>query len=266
MNSKEITALRNVLSAAIQKAGKVVLTSRKRISIASTSAHDLVTTADHKSDGLLIATLKNHFPKIAVYSEESGGEKKFPKELLAIFDGIDGTINYSSGSPIWGISGAIHENGIPIAAAICQPALNKFFSMTAYKTATVHRQVSERKLSVSKKRDLETARVCTEWKKGNSEIVYDILRILFENTMCPQIFVCCTFSIMLVAEGILDGCVASGPTPEDVAAAIPILEAAGGRVTDLDGNPYDIFSGKVMVASNGHIHKALLKTLESIRK
>ncbi len=266
MNLKEITALRNVLSAAVQKAGKVVLTSRKRASITSISAHDLVTTADHKSDKLLIDTIRKHYREIAVYSEESGGEKKFPKELLAIFDGIDGTINYSSGSPLWGISGAIYENGIPIAAAICQPAQNKFFSTTAYKTATVRRQVSERKLSVSKKHDLETVRVCTEWKKGDSEIVYDILRILFENTMCPQIFVCCTFSIMLVAEGILDGCVASGPTPEDVAAAIPILQAAGGRVTDLNGDPYNIFSGKVMVASNGYIHEALLKTLESIRK
>lgn len=266
MNSKEITALRNVLSSAVQKAGKTVLASRKKVSLTSISAHDLVTTADHKSDELLITTIRKHFPKIAVYSEESGGEKKFPKELLAIFDGIDGTINYSSGSPIWGISGAIYENGIPIAAAICQPAQNKFFSTTAYRTAIVHRQVSERKLSVSKKRDLETARVCTEWKKGDSEVVYDILRILFENTMCPQIFVCCTFSIMLVAEGILDGCVASGPTPEDVAAAIPILEAAGGRVTDLDGNPYDIFSGKVMVSSNGYIHETLLKTLKPIRK
>ncbi|MEY9938999.1 fructose-1,6-bisphosphatase/inositol monophosphatase family enzyme [Streptacidiphilus sp. MAP5-52] len=66
---------------------------------------------------------------------------------------------------------------------------------------------------------------------------------------------------MLVAAGTVDAFFHMSASPWDIAAAVPIVEEAGGVVTDLDGER-DISSGAA-VYSNGHIHRQVLDALRS---
>jgi myo-inositol-1(or 4)-monophosphatase len=68
-------------------------------------------------------------------------------------------------------------------------------------------------------------------------------------------------SSMMVASGKADGYILYRPKPCDIAAAGLIVEEAGGKVTDLEGNPWTPYS-RSFVATNGKIHDELLSRLK----
>jgi myo-inositol-1(or 4)-monophosphatase len=65
-----------------------------------------------------------------------------------------------------------------------------------------------------------------------------------------------------VACGRFDGFWENGLNPWDVAAGILLIEEAGGRVTDYQNAPLDIYTPKVL-ASNGLVHEAMMSVLRS---
>jgi histidinol-phosphatase len=67
------------------------------------------------------------------------------------------------------------------------------------------------------------------------------------------------WSYMLLAEGLIDAAGEFGVKSYDVAALIPIVEEAGGRFTSVTGS-LDLDEGSSL-ASNGHLHEALLEVL-----
>ncbi len=66
---------------------------------------------------------------------------------------------------------------------------------------------------------------------------------------------------MLVAAGVVDAFFHVRADPWDIAAAVPIVEEAGGMVSDLDGK-HSISSGAA-IYSNGHVHREVLDVLHS---
>ena len=68
-----------------------------------------------------------------------------------------------------------------------------------------------------------------------------------------------------VALGRFDGFWEFGLKPWDTAAGVIIVEEAGGRITDLDGNPYKL-GGKSILASNGLIHREMEQLAAEISK
>jgi myo-inositol-1(or 4)-monophosphatase len=67
-----------------------------------------------------------------------------------------------------------------------------------------------------------------------------------------------------LACGRLDGCWGLRLGPWDVAAGSLLVEEAGGRVTDLTGGALDL-DAPSLVATNGHIHSAVLDVLREVR-
>ena len=68
-----------------------------------------------------------------------------------------------------------------------------------------------------------------------------------------------------VACGRFDGFWEDGLNPWDVAAGILLIEEAGGRVTDYQNSPLDIYTPKVL-ASNGLVHEAMMSVLHGARE
>jgi len=68
-----------------------------------------------------------------------------------------------------------------------------------------------------------------------------------------------------VAAGRLDGFWEQSLHPWDMAAGALIVQEAGGRVTDLTGGAYSS-RGRSIVASNGHVHGAMVGIVEAYRK
>jgi len=64
-----------------------------------------------------------------------------------------------------------------------------------------------------------------------------------------------------VASGIYEGYYEMNLKAWDVSAGLIIVQEAGGKITNLDGDAYVLFESKYIVASNGNIHKDFLSTL-----
>jgi myo-inositol-1(or 4)-monophosphatase len=122
-------------------------------------------------------------------------------------------------------------------------------------------QDSRRYLNVSNNNQLATSRVGTDWTKRDSDNdVVQLLQMLRQRTRYPVINGCCSYSLLQVARGRLDGYVHLGPELFDFAAGAMIVEEVGGKVTDALGKRWGIHSESI-VATNGCIHDELLEVI-----
>lgn len=241
--------------------GDMLLVEQSQAQITEVRRQDFVTKQDHLSERLIRTRLNQLDPHVTFYGEESGG---IISDKMWIVDPVDGTMRYFRQRSNWGVSIALVEGGASSVGVIFLPKMELLFSAErngagASCTKTVG---SPRRLStnVSMQAELSESQVGTDWCSGDHEITIDILQKLDRHGAVVYIEGCCTASMMQVALGNLDGFVHPGPKPFDIAAAGLIVEQSGGRVTDLQGNPWTPFS-KSIVATNGKIHDELLSVL-----
>ena len=70
-----------------------------------------------------------------------------------------------------------------------------------------------------------------------------------------------SLDLCLVARGVYEGYYEMNLKAWDVSAGLIILQEAGGKVSNIDGNKYELFENKYILASNGFIHKELVENL-----
>jgi myo-inositol-1(or 4)-monophosphatase len=220
------------------------------------SATDYVTEADTGAQRRIVERIADVYPDEAIVGEEGDRRKQLQSgETAWVIDPIDGTTNYVRGIPFWATSVAAVEGGDTVAAANCHPALDEVYH--AGTDGITHDGDVAR---VSDTDAIETSVVAPTLRYGRehgeaygsllgalSPAVGDVRRIGSAQT-----------TLSLVAGGHLDaavGVVASHPW--DTVAGVHLIRQAGGRVTDLMGEPWTPQSDG-LVASNGRIHDALL--------
>lgn len=238
----------------ISAAGKRLSERRGSVKRVSTNRKDFVTNADEFSHDFIVRGLKNLTPDVEVYSEEDGFEMVETDKLMWVVDPLDGTINYYHGLAEWGVSIALIQDQQTELAAVVLPAQRGVYVLTRKSEQYLHR--------VREDKDLSQAQIWTDHIKGSADLVVNIFAKLARYTLCPQVRLCCTASMIAVATGKISGYVHPAPKPEDFAAAALIVEKCGGRVTDIQGNPWTPFS-KSIVATNGLLHDPLLEVLNS---
>ena len=234
------------------------------------SLKDFLTDADLKSEEVILRALATQYPDIPSFSEEKGGTET-REGYLWIVDPIDGTVNFFLQDDHWGISIALVLNGHTKAGVVYLPARKQLFS-TSHGIATRFRLVEEKKSKwmnprVNQEDSLANSQFWVGWGKeehggDDHKKVYDLIARLDRHTLYPQIRNSATADMMAVAYGKIAGYVFLKPDPFDIAAAGLIVERAGGRVTDVDGNPWGPFS-RSLVASNGVIHDDLLSVIKA---
>lgn len=245
-----------------REAGQVVLTGyRSHPAIRRKSGYaDLVTQYDLASEHHIRRRLAELTPEIAIVGEEEGGE--LGERLTWVCDPIDGTVNFAHGHPFFAVSIGLMKAGVPLAGAVVAPALqvewHGFFGGGAYRNGSACR--------VSATDSLPDALVATGISpimrlQGHPE---DNLAAFARVT--PQVR-----DIRRCGAAALDMCLVADGTYEaywerrlaawDIAAGAALVLAAGGTLTNLTGGQYDLTRGYV-VASNGHVHDALVRLLE----
>lgn len=90
------------------------------------SEKDFVTEMDLKAESLIIQRIKEQYPHHKIFSEEIG-KIEGTEEFEWVIDPIDGTVNYSVGLPLYGVSIALTYRDEPVVAAISLPALGETF-------------------------------------------------------------------------------------------------------------------------------------------
>lgn len=259
-NPSPVESFLSIAVSAAQTAGSVLLDyARSGFHIEHKNPINLVTDADRAAERCIIEHIRAHFPSHAFLAEERGREQLSPSPYLWIIDPLDGTTNFAHGYPTYCVSIGLEYCGRCLLGVVFDPSRNELF--TAVDGQGAH--LNGRPLRVSNTNDL-----------GNSLLVtgfaYDIRDTPKNNLDHFAKFALLAQGIRRTGSAALDLCyVAAGRfdgfwevrlNPWDMAAGSVIVREAGGRLTDFSGNELSIY-GQELVASNGHIHDAMLKVL-----
>jgi myo-inositol-1(or 4)-monophosphatase len=216
---------------------------------------DVVTAADRASEAAVVAAVREHFPTAVILGEEGGTYAASGNERF-IVDPLDGTTNYAHGYPMFCVSLAYERDGITEAGAIDAPFLGLHF--TARRGGGAH--LNGRAIHVSEIASLDAALVCT----GFNPAAYDRngreFAALSRVAQGVRRDGSAALDLALVAAGRFDAFWEWDLKPWDVAAGALIIAEAGGRVTGIDGSPFDITAGSI-AAANGGLHGRLCDAL-----
>ena len=172
-----------------------------------------------------------------------------------IIDPIDGTINFANGIPICCVSIGVEQDGKMILGAVYNPFMNEMFIAEKGKGATLNGQ----KIQVSNKSDILSSCLVTGFPYQYLDTENGPLQI-FEKLIRKAIPVrrlgSAALDLCWTAAGRFDGFYEHKLQAWDSAAGFLIVEEAGGKVTDLKGNPYSPYQPGI-IATNGKIHASL---------
>ena len=217
-----------------------------------------VTEADHAAEVLIREGIQAARPGDAVLGEEFGVEGSSHRRW--IIDPIDGTASYVRGFPIWGTLIALEEHGELTVGVVSAPALH----MRWYAARGEGAFANGRSIHVSAVVDLADAQLCysdiPSWTtfRTTAQPMIDLLHSVWRTRGVGDFL-----QHMLVAEGAAD--VAAEPIVNlwDLAPILVIVEEAGGRFTNLEGER--TADGGSAVSSNGLLHDEVLTALAAAK-
>ena len=213
-----------------------------------------VTLADRGAEQLLRASLLGAFPSDGFLGEESGATPG-SSGFRWIIDPIDGTRGFIRGVPLWATLVGLEYKGELIAGVTYLPALGQTYR--ALRGDGAYRD--ERKIHVSTVDRLAEAHIfysSLSWfaKAGREQQFLSLIKQTQRQRGFGDFY-----GFVLVAQGSGDLMVEHGVHSWDLGALVPIVEEAGGKMTDWNGNT-DIDKPDVL-ASNGLLHDAALRIL-----
>jgi myo-inositol-1(or 4)-monophosphatase len=217
--------------------------------------YDPVTEADRRIETLIRKRLGAQFPSHRIVGEEHGDSGQ--GDAYWIIDPIDGTRSFISGMPTWGILLGLVAAGAATVGIMHQPFTHETFLADAEGGTRYRRDGVETALRTRTDVVLEEA------------ILYsthpDMLRYAGMLPRFEELTARCRlqrwggdcYGFALLAQGCIDLMIDSMLMPYDIVPMIPIIEGAGGVVTDLQGNS-PLQGGTVIAAANASVHAAAL--------
>jgi myo-inositol-1(or 4)-monophosphatase len=228
---------------------------RTGVGIDNKSDGSPVTIADRKSEEIMREMIQREFPDHGIIGEEFG-EYQIDAEYVWVLDPIDGTKSFITGTPLFGtLIGLLHHRE-PILGVINHSVLNQFLIGTNGET-----RLNGEKVRVRPCQSIEQATVLASEhyhiEKYGSLSAYESL---VRRAKLYRTWGDC-YGYTLVATGYADVMLDPIMNLWDLAALIPVIEGAGGKITDWrGGNP---MTGLSTIATAGTIHDEVVRTLNS---
>ena len=227
---------------------------------------NFVTAADKAVQEYIRTELKKIHPEADFFAEE---DKKHAKcgSLRWILDPVDGTTNLMHNFPMYCVSLALAMNDTLVFGAIFHPKSGDiFYAINGEGAFRVYEKGAKtEKLSVSNvsamKNALTTIGTSPYYKELHNRN-FHLFRALFEKTQDLRRTGSAAIDCCYLAAGYNDVFVESRLQPWDYAAGSLIITEAGGKITDFKGNPPSLTEASSIVATNGILHKDLLKLIK----
>ncbi len=227
---------------------------RGRLGIEFKADESPVTQADRGIETRVRAYLGRHCPDHGIYGEEQG-KSGLDRRHVWVIDPIDGTRSFLSGHPLFGFLLGHLIEGTPRIGLIGMPALGETYVGLPEQGASRDGQA----IRVSRQTDPDRAILYVnepERLYRDQPRVFDRL-LRFGQT---RRFGYDCYQYALLAAGHVDAVVDYGLEPYDFLPVLPVVQAAGGVMTDWDGAPLTLHSsGRVIAAATPELHAALLK-------
>lgn len=216
---------------------------------------DPVTIADQNTEKAIRELIRTRFPDHNIMGEEQADEQKNSDHTWVI-DPIDGTRAYITGVPTWGTLIALHDGNKPVVGLLDQPYLRERYIGSATGTTLNGKKISCRPCD-----DLFKATISTTdpLQLFNGPIEQDaFFRVASRAKMMRNGYDC--YAYAMVASGFIDVVIESGLMAHDIQALIPIIEGAGGLVTNWQGGPCDQ-GGQVLACGDKRLHEQVIELL-----
>ena len=232
----------------------------ENLQVSTKGPGDFVSSADKRTEKILIDEVQKAHPDYGVITEEKGIINKSNIKNRWIIDPIDGTMNFLNGIPQFAISIGYEENGEIKCGVIFNPIMNEMFLAEKGNGAFLNNQ----RIRVSKQKKINDALLVTGGPKGASKIknkIYSEYINVSNNVANVRKFGSAALDMAYVACGRFDGYWQRELNYWDVAAGIIILKEAGGFVNFFEE---DINSPlkKNILATNSSIHEKLRELLD----
>jgi myo-inositol-1(or 4)-monophosphatase len=222
------------------------------------SHRDVVTEVDLACEKAIVRVIRSEFPTHAILAEEGsvGGDDVRHRWIV---DPLDGTTNFAQGLAWFCTSIALEIDGVPSVGVIYDAINDELFAAARGRGA----QLNGQPMHTSTKDDLGEAVLVTSffWEGAYPATALRGVDRLVHRARALRALGAAALNCAAVAAGRLDAFWAhAGISPWDIAAGYVILTEAGGRLSHLDGRPYQM-TAPDLVASNGPLHEALLHEL-----
>ena len=259
LNSPQI----NLITRACMKASKSLIRDFgeiEKLQVSSKGPGDFVTSADKRTEKILIEELQKAHPEYGIITEETGIINKSNTKNRWIIDPIDGTFNFMNGIPQFAISVGYEEDNEIKCGVIFNPISNEMFCAEKGNGA----YLNNKRIRVSNKKKIGDALIVTGGPKGASKIkekIFSEYINVSKNVSNVRKFGSAALDMSYVACGRFDGYWQRELNYWDVAAGIIILKEAGGFVDFFDeDNSYPL--KKNILATNSIIHDQLKELIK----
>ena len=221
---------------------------------------DPVTEADKGAERAIRALIAKRYPEHGIIGEEYG-EDRPDAEFVWVLDPVDGTRAFIAGLPLWTTLIGLRHEGVPVLGSIGQPYLEEIYIGGPATGSRLISRAGETPLRVRPCPKLTDAIICTtdpailtgpelgSWTQVRAAA--RLARLGLD-----------AYGYAMVAMGKMDLALDTGLKVWDVEAVIPVIQGAGGVVTDWYGRPARTDSGKFAFAGDSACLEEALVTLK----
>ena len=222
--------------------------------------HEIATKADFGAEKIILNIIKKEFPDHQILSEEAGKNNK-KLDFLWVVDPLDGTTNYSMQNPIFSISLGLFYKKEIVLGVVFAPMLRELYVAEKNKGVTLN----GKKIRVSGTRDFHKSLLtfCHGHREKDIRRAIKACNFFKLKGFDTRQLGSAALEMAFVTGGRTESIMIPGAHPWDVAAGTLLVREAGGKVTDFKGKDWNLKS-RDMLASNGKIHKHLLKFLRNV--
>lgn len=242
---------------AARRAGQASLQwFRAPLAIDTKADESPVTIADRTVESLLRAEIAARFPDHGIFGEEHGRER-MEAEQVWVIDPIDGTRSFITGWPLYGCLLALLQAGQPVIGVIDMPALNERWLGVAGQPT----RFNGAECRTSACQDLASAALYTTSPDAFDAAGWAVFEAVSRQARTRRFGGDC-YSYGLLAAGHIDLVVEAGLQPYDYLSLVPIIEGAGGVITDWQGHKLTAQSdGRVVAAASPALLAATLAVI-----
>ncbi len=230
------------------------------------SQSSIVTRADVEAEQVIMKIISQKFHHHNTLGEEIGFQNR-GSEFTWVIDPLDGTSNFAAGLPWFGVIICLLKNSTPIMAGCYLPFSQQLYFAETRKGATLN----NKKIIVSKETELKNVLAAYSLdyssEPGKTELEAQIIRQLVKNTRNLR----STNSLLdfcYTADGRFGACINQTTKIWDIAGPGLIIEEAGGKVTDVQGKPFNFNLNEenfgrnfTIVGSSKILHPELIKII-----
>ncbi len=230
---------------------------RQKLDIISKDDLSPVTIADQNAEMAMRNLIEEAFPDHGIYGEEHG-QVRTDAEYVWVLDPIDGTHSFISGAPTFAILIGLTRFGKPIMGVVDQPISGERWVGANGKTTLNNAAIETNKAltSVSEASLFSYGIELFQSSKGEQykHLTDAVRRVRFGYD---------SYAFALLSHGFVDIVADADMKPFDYCALVPVVENAGGVISDWDGEPLTLTNpGFVLASGNQKLHEETLTILK----